>query len=332
MVEYYKQRATNGGLLISEATPISDTARGMRGTPGISTQEQIAGWRKITHAVHKAGARIVCQIWHVGRISHSSVQPKGILPVAPSAIAAAGKIMTAQGSPVPFETPHALTTDEIAAIVQDYAQAVHNAREADFDGVEIHAANGYLVEQFLQSRTNQRTDAYGGSIANRARFLFEVAETVVGAWSASHVGIRLSPFGIANDSGEDDPLPLYTHVIEKLAQWGLAYLHVLEPRASGAGQGEVNRTGVPCAAELFRPMWPGALITAGNFKPDTAEAMVQSGAADAVAFGRYFISNPDLPARIRAAAPLTPYDRSTFYVGGSKGYIDYPTMELAPKA
>ena len=325
-VTYYRQRASSGGLLISEGSPISDTGRGMPATPGIGTDAQIAGWEQVTRAVHEAGGLIVLQLWHVGRLSHSSLQPGGRLPVAPSAVAAQGHARTAGGTPAPFETPHTLSTDEIAAIVRDYAQAARNARQAGFDGVEIHGANGYLIEQFLQSRTNRRSDGYGGAIAGRARFALEVTEAVAAAWSADRVGIRLSPFGIANDSGEDDPMPLYTHVVEKLAPLGLAYLHLIEPRASGTGQAEVDRPDMPSAARLFRPLWPGTLITAGNFKPDTAEACVQSGDADAIAFGRYFISNPDLPERIRQGAPLTPYDRSTFYGGGARGYTDYPPL------
>ncbi|MDR2852620.1 MAG: alkene reductase [Burkholderiaceae bacterium] len=329
MVEYYRQRASRGGLLVSEGSPISDSARGMPATPGIHTEAQIAGWQKVTRAVHDAAGLIVVQLWHVGRIAHSSVQPQHRLPVAPSAIAAQGKVLTAQGSSVPFETPHALSREDIAGIVRDYAQATRNAQRAGFDGVEIHGANGYLIEQFLQSRTNQRTDGYGGSIERRARFALEVTEAVVNAWSADRVGIRLSPLGIANDSGEDDPMPLYTHVIEKLAPLGLAYLHLIEPRASGNGKADVDRPDMPSAAKLFRPLWPGALITAGNFIPDTAEAFVQSGIADAIAFGRYFISNPDLPARIRQGAALTPYNRPTFYSGGANGYTDYPLLDNA---
>ena len=325
-VTYYRQRASRGGLLVSEGVPISDTARGMPATPGIGSAAQIAGWEQVTRAVHEAGGLIVAQLWHVGRVSHSSVQPGGCLPVAPSAIAAKGNARTASGAPAPFETPRALSTDDIAAIVRDYAQAARNARQAGFDGVEIHGANGYLIEQFLQSRTNRRADGYGGAMAQRARFALEVTEAVAGAWSADRVGIRLSPFGIANDSGEDDPMPLYAHLVEKLAPLGLAYLHLIEPRASGAGQAEVDHPNMPSAARLFRPLWPGALITAGNFKPDTAQAFVQEGAADAIAFGRYFISNPDLPERIRQGAALAPYDRSTFYGGGAKGYTDYPPL------
>jgi len=324
MATYYRQRSSPGGLLISEGSQISAAGQGMPATPGIYTEAQIAGWAQVTQAVHEAGGLIFVQLWHTGRVSHSSHQPGHRLPVAPSAIAAKGSARAADFSLVPFETPHALSVDEIAATVQDYAQSTRNARQAGFDGVEIHGANGYLIEQFLQSRTNQRTDAYGGSIEHRARFLLEVTKAVVGAWSADRVGIRLSPFGIANDSGEADPMPLYSYVVERLAPLGLAYLHLIEPRASGAGQAEVDHPNMPSAAQLFRPLWPGTLITAGNFKPDTAEQTVASGTADAIAFGRYFISNPDLPERIRRQAPLTPYDRSTFYGGDAKGYTDYP--------
>ena len=322
-VTYYRQRASPGGLLISEGSQISAVGQGMPATPGIHSEAQIAGWAHVTRAVHEAGGLIFVQLWHTGRISHSSLHP-GSLPVAPSAIAASGRAMTADFSPAPFETPRALSASEIAATVQDYAQATRNARQAGFDGVEIHGANGYLIEQFLQSRTNQRADAHGGGIEQRARFLLEVTRAVVDAWSADRVGIRLSPFGIANDSGEADPLPLYTHVIEQLAPLGLAYLHLIEPRASGAGKADVDHPNMPSAAQLFRPLWPGTLITAGNFKPDTAEQTVADGMADAIAFGRYFISNPDLPERIRQQAPLTPYDRSTFYGGDARGYTDYP--------
>lgn len=325
-VEYYRQRSTPGGLLISEGTPISPTAKGMPATPGIHSPEQIAGWKKVTDAVHSEGGFMFAQIWHVGRVSHSSHQPGGAMPVAPSAVAPAGMAFTSTFNRVPFETPHALTTEEVAGVIADYAQAARNALEAGFDGVEIHGANGYLIEEFLHARTNLRIDQYGGSIENRSRFLIEVATAVAGAIGAERVGVRLSPFGIANDSGEPDPLPLYTHVIDRLAELGLAYLHLIEPRASGAGQAEVDHKDMPSASELFRPRWPGVLIAAGNYKPDTAAAAVEAGTADAIAFGRLFIANPDLPERIQAEAPLTPYDRSTFYGGDEHGYTDYPRM------
>ena len=262
-----------------------------------------------------------------GRISHSSHQPGRALPVAPSAIAAAGLAFTASFARAPFETPHALTTDEIAGVVESYRQAARNARAAGFDGVEIHGANGYLLEQFLQSRSNQRTDAYGGPIAHRVRLLAEVAAAVAGVWGADRVGVRLSPFGVANDSGEADPLPLYTHAIGELARLGIGYLHLIEPRASGAGQAEVDHKDVPSAAALFRPAWPRTLIAAGNFRGDSAEAALAAHQADAIAFGRLFIANPDLPERLRSGALLNPYNRATFYGGGAEGYTDYPAMD-----
>lgn len=323
---YYAQRASKGGLIIAEASGVTPAGQMGPRIPGIYSDAQIAGWKGVVDAVHAKGGVIVLQLWHVGRISHSSSQPGGALPVAPSAIAAQAKVMTAAGELVPFETPRALETSELPGIVAAYAQATRNALAAGFDGVEIHAANGYLLEQFLQSRSNKRTDAYGGSRENRARLMLEVTDAVVAAAGAQRVGIRLSPYGRANDSGEDDPMPLYGYAVEELNKRGLAYLHLIEPRSSGAGQGEVDHKDVPAAAVLFRPLWKTALITAGNFTAETAEEMVGAGHADAIAFGRYFISNPDLPERIRIGAAFTPYNRATFYSSGEKGYTDYPFM------
>lgn len=331
-VEYYRQRATPGGLIIAEGSPISESARGMPATPGIYSPEQIAGWKAITQAVHEKGGLIFLQLWHVGRISHSSHQPGGKPPAAPSAIPAAGNAFKAGFEREPFETPRALTTAEVAQVIEDYRTAARNALEAGFDGVEIHGANGYLVEQFLHSRTNTRADGYGGSIENRARFLLEATQAAIEVWGADRVGVRLSPFGIANNSGETDPMPLYTHAVGELARLDLAYLHLIEPRASGAGQGEVDHKNVPSASELFRPLWPGVLIAAGNYKPDTAEATVAIGQADAIAFGRLFIANPDLPERIRRQAALNPYDRPTFYGGEEVGYTDYPALGVSVDA
>lgn len=324
--QYYGQRATDGGLIIAEASQVMPSGQGAPATPGIHTAQQVEGWKGVTRAVHDKGGLIVLQLWHVGRISHSSHQPGGTLPVAPSAIAAQGKVMTASFTRETLETPRALRTDEIPSIIEGYAQAAQHAMDAGFDGVEIHSANGYLLEQFMQSRSNQRTDAYGGSIENRVRLSLEVTRAVARVWGVGRVGIRLSPFGVANDSGEADPMPLYSHIIGELDSLGLAYLHLIEPRASGAGQGEVDHQNVPSACELFRPAWKGALITAGNFKADTAAHTVAAGHADAIAFGRHFISNPDLPERIRRGAAFTPYDRSTFYGGDARGYTDYPTL------
>ena len=321
--DYYAQRASEGGLIIAEASQVTPGGRGAPATPGIHTAEQIAGWREITDAVHAKGGIIFLQLWHVGRISHSSHQPDGGAPVSASAVKPAGKVLSADFTPVEFETPRALRTEEIPQIVELYAQAARNALEAGFDGVEIHGANGYLLEQFLQSRSNLRDDMYGGSIENRARFLLDVARAVIAVWGAERVGVRLSPYGVANDSGETDPGPLYTYVIGELAKLGCVYLHLIEPRASGAGQREVDHQDVPSASKLYRALWPNVLIAAGNYKPETAQAAVAEGTADAIAFGRFFISNPDLPDRLREGVPFTPYNRKTFYGGEAEGYTDY---------
>lgn len=325
-VEYYRQRASQGGLIITEGAQISPSGQGMPATPGIHSEEQIAGWKDITRAIHAKGGLAFLQLWHVGRISHSSLL-NGRLPIAPSAIAAPGNAFTATFERAPFETPRALETAEIATVIEEYARAALSAQRAGFDGVEIHAANGYLLEQFLQSRSNQRTDEYGGSIENRCRLVLEVARAVSVVYGANRVGIRLSPFGVANGSGEDEPLPLYTHLIERLAHLNLAYLHLIEPRASGAGQAEVDHQNVPFASELFRPHWPNVLIAAGNYRPYTAAAAIAAGRADAVAFGRLFIANPDLPERARLGVDLNTYNRATFYGGGAEGYLDYPALE-----
>jgi N-ethylmaleimide reductase len=324
-VEYYAQRATPGGLIIAEASPVMATGFGSAGVPGIYTEQQIAGWREVVDAVHAKGGIIFLQLWHVGRVSHSSFQPGGVLPVAPSAVPIADlKTGTADGKAVPYETPRALETGEIPGVIDAYRQAADNALKAGFDGVEVHGANGYLIEQFLQSHTNLRTDQYGGSIENRVRFLMEVTKAVAEVWGANRVGVRLSPYGVANGSGEPDPMPLYKYAVEALNPLGLAYLHFIEPRSSGAGRAEVNHQNVPSAMVLFRPIWKGVLITAGGFTGETANAAIADGHADAIAFGRIFISNPDLPRRLQHGYPLTPYNRATFYGGEAAGYTDYP--------
>ncbi len=332
--EYYGQRATPGRLIIAEASPVMATGHGSPGTPGIYSEQQIEGWRGVIDAVHAKGGLIFLQLWHVGRVSHSSFQPGGVLPVSSSAvpISAPLKTMTADGKPAPYETPRALETNEIAGVVDSFRQAARNAREAGFDGVEIHGANGYLIEQFLQSHTNLRTDQYGGSITNRARFLMEITQAVIEVWGADRVGVRLSPYGVANGSGEADPMPLYTHVVQALDPLGLAYLHFIEPRSSGAGRAEVNHQNVPSAMVLFRPIWSGVLISAGGFTGEAAEAAIAAGHADAIAFGRIFISNPDLPRRLRHGFPLTPYNRATFYGGGEAGYTDYSAYDELQRA
>ena len=333
-VEYYAQRATPGGLIIAEASPIAATGFGSPGVPGIYTEQQIKGWREVVDAVHARGGVIYLQLWHVGRVSHSSFQPGGVLPVAPSAVAISAdlKTGTADGKAVPYETPRALETAEIAGVIEAYRQGAENALKAGFDGVEIHGANGYLIEQFLQSHSNLRTDRYGGSIENRVRFLMEITQAVIGVWGADRVGVRLSPYGVANGSGETDPMPLYTHAIEQLNPLGLAYLHFIEPRSSGAGRAEVNHQNVPSAMVLFRPIWKGVLMTAGGFTGETANAAIAAGYADAIAFGRIFISNPDLPRRLQQGFPITPYNRATFYGGEAAGYTDYPAHGELEKA
>jgi N-ethylmaleimide reductase len=331
--DYYAQRATPGGLLIAEASPVMATGFGNPGVPGIWSEQQVEGWRKVVDAVHAKGGIIFLQLWHVGRVSHSSFQPGGALPVAPSAVAISSefKAMTADGKVAAYETPRALETAEIPGIVAAFRQAATNALAAGFDGIEIHGANGYLLEQFLQSRSNRRTDRHGGSIENRARLLLEVTQAAIEVWGTNRVGVRLSPYGVANDSGEPDPMPLYTHVVNALGRLGLAYLHFIEPRSSGAGRAEVNWQNVPSAMVLFRPIWKGVLIAAGGFSGEAAEAAIADGHADAVAFGRIFISNPDLPRRLQHGFPLTPYNRATFYGGEDAGYTDYPVYdELAP--
>jgi N-ethylmaleimide reductase len=312
MAQYYAQRASPGGFIIAEASQIAVGSSVSLATPGSYSREQVAN-----DAVHAKGATIFLQLWHVGRLSTAEMQADGRPPIAPSAIAAQGK-----------GVPRALDTSEIPALIQAYVQAARNALEAGFDGVEIHSANGYLLEQFLQSRSNQRSDQYGGSIENRSRLVLDVVRAVVQACGAQKVGIRLSPYGRANDSGEADPMPLYSYLIGQLDAMGLAYLHLIEPRASGAGQAEVDHQNVPSAAQLFRKAWRGVLIAAGNFRGESANAMIAAGYADAIAFGRLFISNPDLPERLRMNAVLTPYNRATFYGGGVEGYLDYPLLDL----
>ncbi|MBY0613133.1 MAG: alkene reductase [Beijerinckiaceae bacterium] len=332
MATYYGQRASKGGLIVSEATQVSQQGQGYPATPGIHSDEQVAGWRKITDAVHAKGGLIVLQLWHVGRTSHSSFQPDGGLPVAPSAIAPKGKAFTAQFQQVPFETPRALETDEIPGIVEAFRKGAENAKAAGFDGVEVHSANGYLLDQFLQDGSNTRSDRYGGSIENRARLTLEVTDAAISVWGAERVGIRLSPYGTFGDMHDSDPVALFGHVIGELSKRKLAYLHLIEPRSSEAGGGDGSNDNAPDASALFRDKFDGKLISAGGFTRESAEQAVETGTADAVAFGRIFIANPDLPERLRKAAPLNAYDRATFYGGGEAGYTDYPTLEEAKKS
>lgn len=323
--EYYAQRAS-AGLIISEATQIAPLGQGYPGTPGIHSDEQVAGWRQVTDAVHRADGLMFLQLWHVGRISHSSFHPDEGLPVAPSAVKPSGEVLMADWTMAPYETPRALETDEIPGVIAQHAAAAHRAKEAGFDGVEVHGANGYLLDQFLQDGSNQRADAYGGSVENRARLLLEVVDAAVDVWGRERVGVRLSPYGTFNDMHDSDPVALFTHVLGQLSDRGIAYVHMIEPRATSAGGGDAIQENAPRTSELFRPLFDGVFISAGGYDREGALEAVASGRADAIAFGRAFIANPDLPERLRQNAPLNPYDRSTFYGGDARGYTDYPAL------
>jgi N-ethylmaleimide reductase len=327
--EYYAQRASKGGLIISEATDICEAARGYPGAPGIYTREQIAGWRLVADAIHAKGGIAVMQIWHTGRVSHSTMQPDGALPVAPSAVAIPGNHMTRTFEPTPFETPRALDIGEIPGIIATFVQAARNAREAGLDGIELHSANGYLLNQFLQDGTNKRTDQYGGSIANRARFLIETVDAVAAAIGADRIGIRLSPWGTFNAMNDSDPGALYDHVATELSSRGLAYLHIVEPRADQTSDVNAIDASAPDAAARVKKAFGGEVISAGGYVLETAVEAIVAHRADAIAFGRLFIANPDLPERLRTGAALNAYDRQTFYGGDAKGYIDYPALVAA---
>ncbi len=320
---YYAQRAS-AGLIISEATQVSQQGQGYPATPGIHSEEQVKGWQLVTDAVHDAGGRIFCQLWHVGRISHRSHQPANGLPVAPSAIKPSGGTFSADWKQVAFETPRALETVELRGVVDDYQAAAENAEAAGFDGVEVHGANGYLLDQFLQDGSNKRDDEYGGTIENRARLLLEVVDQAVSVWGAGRVGVRLSPYGTFNDMSDSDPVGLFSYVLSELSRRRIAYAHIIEPRASLAGGQEGTNSDAPRTSEIFRSAFTGALISAGGYNREDAMRVVEQGVADAVAFGRLFIANPDLPARLERGLALTPYNRATFYGGAEKGYTDYP--------
>jgi N-ethylmaleimide reductase len=326
---YYAQRAS-AALIVTEATQVSQQGQGYAWTPGIHSREQVEGWRLVTDAVHKAGGLIFLQLWHVGRISHPSLQPDSMLPVAPSGIKPSGEAFieneNGEGELVPFVTPRALQIEEMPYIVRQYARGSRNALEAGFDGVEVHAANGYLLDQFINSSTNRRADAYGGPIENRARLLMEVVEAVSDVWGHDRVGVRLSPLGTFNDMGDDDPETTFGHVAEKLNGGALAYLHIVNPAVAAIEKGIEPDPGALRMLELIRERYRGTLIIAGGFDYDTAEGWLQQGKADLIAFGRKFLANPDLPERFRSGASLNADDPSTYYGGGAKGYTDYPTL------
>lgn len=323
---YYAQRAS-AGLIIAEATQIDQSGQGYPATPGIHSDAQIQGWKLVTDAVHAAGGKIFLQLWHVGRISHSSFQPDGLPPYAPSAIRPEGQTMTAAWGMADYETPREIATEAIPQLVAQYVQAAKNAKDAGFDGVEVHGANGYLLDQFLQDGSNQRTDIYGGSIENRARLLLEVTDAVSAVWGAGRVGVRLSPYGTFNSMSDSDPVKLFSYVISELSKRQIGYLHLIEARSTSAGGSDEVYKEAPDNAKLFRSLFKGVLLSAGGYKRDDAIAAVEQGKADAIAYGRYYISNPDLVERLRDNLPLTPYKRETFYGGEEKGYTDYPTYQ-----
>jgi len=318
-VTYYEQRAS-AGLIVTEATPISAMAHGYPALPGIYTDAQVAGWKKITDAVHAKGGKIVIQLWHVGRISHPTLLPDGALPVAPSAIKPAGKAFTYQGL-VDYVEPRALDANELSSIVADYVHATKSALAAGFDGVEIHAANGYLLDQFLRDGTNQRTDQYGGSFENRARFLLEVTKAVVDVAGSDKVGVRISPVNPFNDMKDSNPQALFNFVTQSLNQFNLAYLHVVEGGIHGGGIAD------PFDFDALRKLFKGPYMANLAYDKARGNAVVASGHADVVAYGVPFIANPDLVERFRTDAPLNEADSSTFYGGTEKGYTDYPFIE-----
>ncbi|TMW60036.1 hypothetical protein Poli38472_000078 [Pythium oligandrum] len=322
---YYSQRSTDGGLIIAEATNITPYGRGYLGSPGIFNQEQIDSWKLITQAVHDKGGVIFLQLWHTGRIGHPNLQPNGELPVSSSTNMplSENRASTTKNGREPMVKPRALETDEIPKVAQDYRKATENAIAAGFDGVEIHAANGYLLEQFLQDGINDRTDKYGGSVENRARFLFEVIEEVLKSVDSSKVGVRLSPYGKSCGQQDSDPAATYGHVFEKLNDYDLAYAHIIEPDPVYDNNEMTPKEG---ATKFFRQIYKGVYITSSGYERDSSIKVVEAGDADIVAIGRYFISNPDLVKRFELNAPLTPWDDSTFYRTGEKGYTDYPFL------
>lgn len=321
---YYAQRATPGGLMISEGTVVGDRGHGYPCTPGVYTQEQIEAWKPITTAVHDKGAVFFCQLWHVGRASHPHYQPNEELPISSST----RKIVEGQCFSLKsmqmedYLEPRALTVEEIPGIVNEFRVAARNALDAGFDGVEIHGANGYIIDAFLKDNVNDRTDEYGGSIENRCRFCLEVVKAVSEEVGSDKVGLRLSPFGGFLDATDSHPYALTTYLLEELNKFDLAYVHLVEPRIAGVVERETSDSIAP-----FRQVYKGTVIAAGGFTGATGGEAVASGHCDLVCYGRHFIANPDLPRRFQLGAPLNKYDRNTFYTQGEEGYTDYPSLE-----
>ena len=321
MVEYYSQRASDGGFIVTEATTVAVTGRGYLGAPGIYSDEQVAGWRKIVDAVHAKGGMIFLQLWHVGRAGHVEMTG-GVPPVGASVVPFKDGVAFTSRGWVPVSPNRALATAEIPGIIEEFRRGAERAKAAGFDGVEIHAANGYLIDQFLQDNSNRRVDDYGGSVENRARLLLEVTQAVVSVWGKGRVGVRLGPASQFNGMADSNPAVTFSYVAGRLDQLNLAYLHLIEPRINGSVA--VAEGLPPVAAVQLRQIFHGTIIAAGGFEPDSAEEILERGDADLVAFGRHFIANPDLPKRIQLGLPLNPADRATFYGGNAHGYTDYP--------
>jgi N-ethylmaleimide reductase len=323
--EYYAQRAS-AGLIISEASQISPEGKGYAWTPGIHSEAQIAGWRQVTDAVHAKGGRMFIQLWHVGRISHTSLQPNEQAPVAPTALAAESKTFDGN-SFVPTSTPRALEISEMARIVDDYRKAAINAKNAGFDGIELHAANGYLIDQFLRDGSNKRSDAYGGSVENRTRLLIEVLNALIEIWPAGRIGVRLSPFSHANGMSDSDPMATFSRVVAKVNELGLAYLHLVEGETGGPRE-------LPEGASIaaLRSLFSGVYMANNGYDYDLATNAVDSGDVDLVAFGRSFIANPDLVERFAQHSDLNELDPQTLYGGGAAGYTDYPAQHVTVAA
>ncbi len=319
-VEYYRQRAS-AGLIIAEASQISPMAQGYLDTPGIHSAEQVAGWRQVTDAVHAAGGKIVLQLWHVGRISHTSLLPDGAAPVSSTDKIAEAMTFTSQGF-IPVSTPRALRDDEIPGLIADYRRAASNAIAAGFDGVEVHAANTYLIEQFLRDSVNDRSGPYGGSIANRARLLLEVVQAITAEIGAGRTGVRLSPMTTFTAPLDSNPQALYGYVVDQLAPLGLAYLHIIEGETGGTRTPD----GKAFDYEALHRAYPGAWMVNNGYSQQLAEQTLAEGKADLIAFGRPFISNPDLVRRLREGAPLNDLQADKLYGGGAEGYIDYPAL------
>lgn len=320
---YYAQRAS-AGLIVSEAAVVAPDGASYPGSPGIHDGAQVRAWRRVTAAVHEAGGRLFCQLWHAGRVSHPSLLPEGRRPVAPSAIALEGRM----GAPVdaPFPEPRALGAGEVAGVVEAFGAGARRARDAGFDGVEIHAANGYLIDQFLRDGTNRRDDRYGGDVEARARLLLEVVDAAAEEWTPRRVGVQVSPASGLNGMEDSAPHDTFGHVAERLGARGIAYLHVHEML------GEEGPTAPDRVTPTLRRRFPGTLIVNGGYDRERGEEALRAGAADLVSFGRLFISNPDLPRRFQREAPLAEWDPSTFYGGGAEGYTDYPFLEEASGA